>query len=261
VTTNSQLLVPQSILHRSFVRRSIRYTSILLVALLVWKFSVIGYWPLAFILICLLELAGPWRSLRVHRLVQATPRLIAGFSASWMIALYPRALTQIGVAVAYLLWRAWLENHSERLAHRNLVIALATQAFAFEAIFLAAAIWDVPKIVLLTLVWVAAYSCTYHLLVQRQDRAAGLLAAAWALIATEVSWVCLAWLVSYTILQGYFIVPQPAIILTVMGYCFGSIYLAQRQNQLGRRRLAEYLIITLAIILIVVAGTTWKGSL
>ncbi len=194
-------------------------------------------------------------------LVFATPQLLAGVSAILMIAVFPRAITQAIIGIAYFGFRIWLEQYTKRAADRNLITTLAGQAIIFEAIFLTAAVWDASKIVVLAMVWTAAYAGSYHLLIQRQERTAAVLAAAWALIATEVAWVTLSWLVSYTIFNGYLIVPQPAIILTVLAYSFGSIYLAQRQNQLGRRRLTEYLLIGLAIIGVVIAGTTWKGSI
>lgn len=178
-----------------------------------------------------------------------------------MIAVYPRAISQAGAAIVFLAFRIWLDQYTKRAADRNLLTALIGQAIIFESIFLTAAIWDVPKIVILGLVWLAAFTGAYHMLTQRQERTAAVLSAAWALIAVEVSWVMLSWLVSYTILSGYLIVPQPAIILTVLAYCFGSIYLAQRQNQLGRKRLSEYLVIGLVIIIVVIAGTTWRGSI
>lgn len=186
---------------------------------------------------------------------------MAGFAFSWMITLYPRALTQAVIGLIYFGWRLWLERSKDTLSNHHLIVSLVSQALAFEAIFLAAAIWDVPKILLLGLVWLAAFAPSYHLLAKRQDRAAGLLATAWGLISAEIAFITLTWLVSYTIFDGYFIVPQPAIILTVLAYSFGSIYLAQRQGQLGRYRLAEYLGIGLVIILIVISGTTWRGSL
>ena len=222
---------------------------------------MVGLWPLAFVLVFVVELRASLRRFSIRSLTHVTPQILAGIAAVLMIAAYPRAISQVGAGIIYLGFRIWLEQYTQRAADRNLITTLAGQAFIFESIFLTAAVWDVPKIVILFLVWGAAFAGAYHLLTSRQERTAAVIASAWALIATEVAWVTLSWLVSYTILSGYLIVPQPAIILTVLAYCFGNIYLAQRQNQLGRRRLAEYLLIGLAIILVVVAGTTWKGSI
>jgi hypothetical protein len=261
VTTNSQLQFQQPILRRSLPAQALRYILITVQAVILWRLSVIGLWPVALIFLLLVELRFNLKRLRTSALVHLTPQILAGAAAILSITAYPRAIPQAGVGILYLLWRIWLEQYTKRAADRNLLTTLLGQAFIFEGIFLTAALLEVPKIVTLLLVWAAAFAGAYHLLMQRQERTAAVLAAAWALIALEVSWVTLNWLVSYTVFNGYLIVPQPAIILTVLAYCFGSIYLAQRQNQLGRKRLTEYLIIGLCIILVVVAGTTWKGAI
>lgn len=263
MTTNSpsQAQLRQPTLRHSLPRQSVRYVVFLVQAIVIWRLSVVGFWPLAILIVLAVELRADLRSLRVAALVHATPQLLAGVSTVLMIAVYPRVLSQAVVGIAYLGWRFWLDQYTKRAADRNLVTTLIGQAIVFESIFLAASIWDVPKIVVLVMVWLAAFAGSYHLLISRQERTAAVLAAAWALIATEVAWVMLSWLVSYTILSGYLIVPQPAIILTVLAYSFGSIYMAQRQNQLGKKRLTEYLLIGLVIILIVIGGTNWKGSL
>ena len=259
--TNSQLQLQQPILHRSLTRRILRYGWLLLQTIILWRLSLVGLWPVALLFVIIAELRWNLRRPKIEHLVKVTPELLAGIAAVLMIAVYPRAISQLVTAAAYFGWRIWLEQYTKRTAERNLISTLVGQAIIFESIFLMAALWDAPKIVTLVLVWLGAYSGIYHLLRQRQERTAALLAAAWALIAVEVAWVTLSWLVSYTILSGYLIVPQPAIILTILAYSFGSIYLAQRQNKLGRKRLTEYLLIGLFIILVVIAGTTWKGSI
>jgi hypothetical protein len=87
------------------------------------------------------------------------------------------------------------------------------------------------------------------------------MAATWALVCTEISWVLLRWLFTYTVTGGYILVPQPMLILTALAYCFGSIYVSQRKGSLSRARLTEYLLIGLILIAIVVTGTPWRGSL
>ncbi|MEO7617993.1 MAG: hypothetical protein ABIS59_04095 [Candidatus Saccharibacteria bacterium] len=261
MTTNSQLQFQQPILRRSISSQVLRNLVVAAQAVILWRLSVIGLWPVALVFLLLVELRFNLTHLRRSAFVHHTPQLLAGVAAVLSITAYPRAIPQAGAGILYLFWRIWLEQYTKRADDRNLLTTLLGQAFIFEAIFLTAALLDMPKIITLLLVWAAAFAGAYHLLTQRQERTAGVLAAAWALIALEVSWVTMNWLVSYTVLNGYLIVPQPAIILTVLAYCFGSIYLAQRQNQLGRKRLTEYLIIGLCIILVVIAGTTWKGSI
>ena len=126
---------------------------------------------------------------------------------------------------------------------------------------MSAAIWQTPAWLILALVWGGAYLSVYSVLRRQKERTAGVVAATWAVIATEVSWVLMLWLVTYVLQQdGFVMVPQPALILTALAYVFGSIFLASRQGILSRSRLAEYLIIGLILVLIVVVETLWRHA-
>jgi len=68
------------------------------------------------------------------------------------------------------------------------------------------------------------------------------------------------WLITYTMRGGYVLVPQPALILTALSYVFGSVLASSRQGNLSRARLAEYMLIALVLVVIVVIGTSWRGN-
>ncbi|HSX01841.1 MAG TPA: hypothetical protein VLI05_00845 [Candidatus Saccharimonadia bacterium] len=231
-----------------------------LVAAAVWAFSRQG---LALMAIGVVVAATLWplrRQLSADTIWQQATQVIMGVAAAGIIALLPKAVAQLGVAGLYAVWRV-VQAQISAEGGAGLLKLLVIQAAAFEAIFLLAAIDRTPRPVLLLLIWAAIYITSYQLLAARQERGAGVLAAAWALVATEASWVFLTWLVSYILPGNYLIVPQPALVLTALGYCLGSIYLAQRQGNLNRARLTEYLLIGLILIWIVIAGTSWRGTL
>jgi hypothetical protein len=185
--------------------------------------------------------------------------LAVGAAGVLIIAVVPRLVTQLVVAALYAVWLVWRSAAaSERADLLNLLVVTAA---ASEAWFLLAAIWRTPEWLVLSLVWVGAYVPVYAVLAQRGERAAGVLAAAWALVSVEISWVLMLWLFVYTTGGGYGLVPQPALILTALAYCFGSIYWSQRQGTLSRARLTEYLLIGLILIVIVAIGTSWRGSI
>lgn len=225
-----------------------------------------GLWPLAAAVVVAWEL---W-SLRPGGAVVAAgrgrvvlerlPALLVGLSVVLIVALVPRLVTQVVIAGLYVAWRVWWSAQRAEAA-AGLMNLLVVQAVMFEALFLMAAIWRTSNWLVITLVWLGAYVSVYGALARRGERAAGLLAATWALICAEVSWVLLLWLFTYTMSGGYILVPQPALILTAMGYCFGSIYASQRQGNLSRGRLTEYLLIALILIAIVITGTPWRGTI
>ena len=229
-------------------------------AAFIWLASVHNFVVIALIVVALVELPTYRRRPTKAELLAIVPEMAAGLSFALLIALYPRALTQITLALIYAGWRFWLvqvKNDSTS----QVAAAFVNQLLLFESIFLMAAIWHPARVVVLILIWVTSFILVYQLLESRQDRSAGVLAGAWALVVTEAAWVFLAWLVSYVIAGGYVVVPQPTIVLGGLAYCAGSIYLAQRQGKLSRARLSEYLIITLVLIIIVITGTAWRGSI
>jgi hypothetical protein len=227
-----------------------------------WLAKQQGLWPWALVVVLMVELWGIWRRDGAGRgklVMNRLQALLVGASVVLIIAVAPRLATQVTVAVLYGGWRWWTRQSS---AGRNgLANLLAVQAVVLEALFLMAAVWRTEEWLVLVLAWVSSYVLVYGVLSGRGERSAGVMAATWALITVEVSWVLLRWLFVYTVTGGYLLVPQPALILTAIAYCFGSIYQSQRQGNLSRARLVEYLLIGLILIMIVITGTPWRGTL
>jgi hypothetical protein len=225
-----------------------------------------GLWVAAAFLILIVELGFARTGSKSGRrdllkiVMERVPIVLVGLSSAMIIAVVPRFVTQVAVALCYLvvrfLWEAEADNIAQSLP--GLLIVTAAQ---FEALFLMAAVWRTSEWLILVLVWICAYLSVYAVLSNRAERVAGVMAAAWALICIEISWVLLRWLFTYTLTGGYLLVPQPMLILTALAYCFGSIYVSQRKGSLSRGRLTEYLLIGLILIAIVITGTPWRGSL
>jgi hypothetical protein len=234
-----------------------RLVPIVLLGAAIWYLGRLGLWPLAALVVAGFELVPQLAGGREPE--ARVPAIIVGASTALIIALLPKAISQVVVAILYIGWRVWQDR-----AHSQLTPVLANllivEAVGFEAIFLAAAVrhWATP--IILALVWLVAYVPVYLVLNSRRERAAAVLAAAWAMVAAELAWVFMTWLVSYIAQASYVIIPQPALILTTLAYCFGSIYFAQRQNKLNRARLTEYLLIAVILLAVVIAGTPWRGS-
>jgi hypothetical protein len=230
-----------------------------------------GWWAVAMLVVAVAEL-GPLRATGVPKggwrnvLLERANSLIVGLSVVLVIALVPRLATQVAVAGLYVGWLSWPGWGRPEDRAGNMLQLLVVQGVATEAVFLMEAIWRpgpmlgiVP--VSLVLVWAASYVSVYATLARRGERSAGIMAATWSLVAVEVSWVLMLWLFTYTTAGGYLLVPQPALVLTALAYCFGSIYVAQREGKLSRGRLTEYLLIGLILIAIVAIGTSWRGSI
>jgi hypothetical protein len=224
-----------------------------------------GWWPLVALFIVIVELrrlvGGTGRRALASsgELWKSMPGLIVGLGATLIIATVPRHVTQVAAVVLYAAWLLWRERIPAAVPV-SLLQLLIFQGVLFEAIFLMAAIWQIPAWLTLILVWAGSYLSVYGVLRLRNDKSAGVMAATWAVIAVEVSWVLLQWLIIYTMRGGYVLVPQPALILTALAYIFGSILVSSRQGNLSRARLGEYLAIGLILVVIVVVGTSWRGN-
>jgi hypothetical protein len=183
---------------------------------------------------------------------------LLGWGSVLVATLNPNRVSQVSLIVLYGMLRLWLFRVKDNQANRMLAAAI-TQGVVLWAAFLAAAVWQWQTLVLLILVWTTAWLIARQALEGSNDRAAGVLALTWALIVAECSWVFSLWLVNYVIFNGILIVPQPALVVTALGYCLAGIYMSHRRSQLSRSRLVEYLTIGLVILIIVIAGTKWNG--
>lgn len=225
-----------------------------------------GWWVPAIAAIVIFELGWQrraWRQRQPRWQIwhQLAPMVLAGVSAALIVAMSPRLATQIGWSLAYALWRAWWLGQRDRAAAHQMTNALIEQAVWFEAVFLMAGVWRVPDPVVLVLAWLGAYVITQSALLARGERTAGLMAAAWGVMVVQVAAVLLLWLFTYVTAGGYVLVPQPALVLVALAYCFGSIHASARGGNLSRGRLAEYLFIGLIVIGMVIAGTSWRGGI
>lgn len=224
-----------------------------------------GWWPVAAALVLAVELWPVWKAQakgggRLNLVLERLNAILVGLSVVLIIATVPRYMTQVVTAAVYAVWRLWWGSQARREKY-NMLNLLGVQVVIFEAVFLIAAVWRAPAWLVLVLTWAGAYASVYAALARRGERAAAVLAATWALVCLEVSWVLGLWLFTYTTAGGYGLVPQPALVLSALAYCFGSIYMSQRQGALSRARLTEYLLIGLIMIVIVAVGTSWRGSI
>lgn len=232
-----------------------------LLGMIIWWPSQKGYWWLSVLLVVAAEFTlGPIKGSVSDRLMARLPALMMAGSVALSISLLPKAASQLGLALAYVAWRYFFGAVSQP-GDSGLVGTFLVQIAFFEAVFLAAAISGPSAAVVLVAVWLGCFGLLYETLKIRGERNAILMASVWALVAAECSWVFTTWLVSYVTVGSYIIIPQPTLVLSAIAYCFGGIYMAQRQKKLSRARLSEYMFIVLIILAIVIAGTKWRGTL
>jgi hypothetical protein len=211
-----------------------------------------GLWPLA--IVVALAVDAPWRSR--GRGDWPWLKLTASAAAIITLATYPTSnWLKLIIAVVLAAYRIWLDVEA-----RPVVQGWVAQILALEAIFVWMAAAGLSRTIGAVLVWLAAFVTTRETIAETAGEMASTLAATWALVAAEIGWVLSAWLVTYVLFGIGLLVPQPALVLTGLAYCFGSIYLAQRRGELSRWRFAEFILVGVILIAIVVVGTNWKAT-
>ncbi|HEX7259407.1 MAG TPA: hypothetical protein VF272_00560 [Candidatus Saccharimonadia bacterium] len=203
-----------------------------------------------------------------NALVGAIPPVMVGLSVVILVGLSKPPIgqpvfpvsTQVVLAALYGTWLIWL-TQIRNAGQANWLIAGILQVTTTMAIFLASAFWHWPSAMVIAVVWGASFVIAWWYLSEVGERAAAILAATWALVTAELSWILAAWQVNYILYDGLMIVPQATIIILGVGYCFASIYHSHSTKRLSRRRLIEYSVIAGVLLAIIIAGTRWNGTL
>ncbi len=204
---------------------------------------------------------------KIEALADAIPLVSVGLSVVALVGLSKPPIglsvfpvsTQVVVAALYGTWVIWLTQFRSRGQGSWWIVAIQ-QLAGSSAIFLASAFWHWPSALVISAIWILSFGISWWFLRELGERAATILAATWALIAAEISWVLSAWQVNYILYDGHIIVPQASIVLLGVGYCYASIYQSHSQKRLSRRRLIEYIVIAGLLLAIIIAGTRWNGT-
>lgn len=127
--------------------------------------------------------------------------------------------------------------------------ALLAQAFALSALYLA---WgDAPLLVFVSATWAVCYLSARHFLTSYEEPYINLFASLWAYVGAALTWVLGHWLLFYGL------VPQPVLILTVLGFGFGSLYYLSDQDKLSDFARRQILLIITAVIVVLLVGSNW----
>ncbi len=232
---------------------------------------VLGHYGYAIVAALLVVAPAVVRWVRSGRdnnvLVAAIPQVTVGLSVVILVGLNKPPVgqavfpveTQVILAALYGTWLIWLTQIRSEPQARALIAGIQQVAVTM-AIFLAAAFWQWPSALVIALMWGLSFVIAWWYLKEANERAAAIIAATWALVAAELSWILAAWQVNYILFDGGIIIPQPAIIMLGVGYCFASIYYSHSNKRLSRRRLTEYSVIAGVLLAIIIAGTHWNGT-
>ena len=166
---------------------------------------------------------------------------------------------QVVIAVFYALWLVVLKP--QKGTAWVALQAGVCQLVGLSVVYLLGRSFVGSEIAVVFAAWLVAMISADHLLNPHKDPSSGLITAVWGLIVAELSWILWRWLVLYSLFDARVLVPQAALVITVLGYGFGAMYLDHAAKRLRKRRLAEYLLISFALLAIIVIGTNWNARI
>lgn len=152
---------------------------------------------------------------------------------------------QIMWATVYGIWLVAIKPGSSTLLVT--VQAFLGQTIALVALFIA---WkEAPMLGIMVAVWLITYLSARHFFASFEDRYTPLYSQYWGFFATSLVWVLSHWLLFYGL------IPQPAVILTVIGSCLGGLFYLNDNDKLSSlaRKQLVYMMFVLVILVVVLA--------
>ena len=138
-------------------------------------------------------------------------------------------ITQIALALLYIVWLIWLKPKSKR----SYIVAQAGVALfvGITAIFMMSYSWIALPVVFL--VWLVGYVSARHVLGSYDESHIILLSLVFAFIVSEIGWLAYHWTVAYQVpFSANILIPQASIIVLAYGFlaekAYGSFYHNQK---------------------------------
>ncbi len=220
----------------------------------------IGLTPLALIVVVL----SKWRMFAVqprHWLVNIrsnSPDLIVGLS---FVVFMSQAQTNIAMLLWIILYIAWLLL----LKPKSEPAYVGAQALVSLFMGLTALFWladSLPEIVIVLGAWFVASVSALHFLNGYDEPFSRIISVMWALFIAEMAWLMNRWLIVYPVSESI-IIPQIAIVATVIGYISGTMYHLEQVGKLNKKLRRRYLVLGFVILLviIIIGSSGWTNEL
>ena len=169
---------------------------------------------------------------------------LVGFSTVTLIWQASGSLMiQVLIAVLYAGWLLMIKPRSKRMY--VLVQAGISQFVALTALFSLTHLVDTAFTVIVC--WVIGYVSARHVLDNYEDDYMTLLAMMWGMVVAEVGWLATHWMVAYQ-LSGNLLLPQAAIIVSLVGYVTIRIYDAVHHRRYSWAKIRSHMLFAAIVI-------------
>lgn len=157
------------------------------------------------------------------------------------------------LGIGYAIWLTLIKPRTSPIA--NEIQALIAVFLGTSATVMLGAGYNSIWLVLPT--FVIGYGASRHVLVQSsEDHDFTLITFVCGLVASEIAWLCHSWMIIYTFGNTGIVLPQLAIILTVIGFLFGRVHRSILKRD-GKFKFADVAIPTVFSFLILAIMIIW----
>ena len=154
---------------------------------------------------------------------------------------------QLAWAAFYGIWLVFIKPGSNTLMVS--LQALISQALGLVALYVA---WlEAPMLGVVLFTWVIAYLCARHFFTNFEDQYTPLYAHGWGYFAAAMTWILSHWLLFYGV------IPQPALLLTVIGSSLGGMFYLGETERLTPLLRKQFMFIMFAVVLVVLVLSDW----
>jgi hypothetical protein len=129
------------------------------------------------------------------------------------------------------------------------VQALVGQALGLVALYVA---WlDAPTLGIVVATWAVTYLSARHFFTNFEDQYTPLYAHSWGYFSGGLTWVLSHWLLFYGV------IPQPALLLTVIGSSLAGMFYLSESERLTPLLRKQFMFIMFAIVMVVLVLSDW----
>ena len=173
--------------------------------------------------------------------------IIVGLSIIVFMDHTTSAAMQLVWAALYGVWLVFIKPGS------NLFMvsmqALIGQAMGLVALYVA---WlEAPMLGIVFATWIVTYLAARHFFTSFEDQYTPLYAHGWGYFGAALTWVLCHWLLFYGV------IPQPALLLTVIGSSLGGMFYLSESQRLTPLLRKQFMFIMIAVVSIVVVLSDW----
>ncbi|HEX9594956.1 MAG TPA: hypothetical protein VF996_02415 [Candidatus Saccharimonadales bacterium] len=206
-------------------------------------------------------IASKWRVIAVqprHWLANFrtnSPDLIVNFSFLVLLVKAETVSANILLVGLYVLWLIWLKPKSTE-------IWVGVQALATHMLGLTALFWladDIPESLVVIVAWLIGLSASRHFISHFEETLIRVISFGWAFFVAQIAWLSNRWLIIYPISSDV-VIPQAAIVITLIAYILGSLYYLNHKGTLKRSIMRQYTVVGCAILLMIIMLTDWSGA-